>query len=69
MRAAEMSLQKNIETNVGAIFQNLFIDWEEVGEAAPRRNIHSHAHMPESTDVDGQVLDVTPEMVNNDKPQ
>jgi len=32
MEAAEKSLQKNIETNIGNIFQNLFIDWEIVGD-------------------------------------
>jgi hypothetical protein len=33
MEAAEKSLQKNIETNSGDIFQNLFIDWETIGDA------------------------------------
>lgn len=30
--AAEKSLQRNVEMNAGAIFQNLFIDWEPLGE-------------------------------------
>lgn len=34
MEAAELSLQRNIEMNTGAIFQNLFIDWEIIGESA-----------------------------------
>lgn len=33
MEAAELSLQRNIEMNAGAIFQNLFIDWEAIGES------------------------------------
>jgi GGDEF domain-containing protein len=32
MEAAERSLQKNLETNLGDLFQNLFIDWETIGE-------------------------------------
>jgi hypothetical protein len=32
MEAAELSLKRNIEMNAGGIFQNLFIDWEPVGE-------------------------------------
>lgn len=34
MEAAEKSLQKNIETNSGNIFQNLFVNWEVMGDAA-----------------------------------
>jgi hypothetical protein len=33
MDAAELSLQRNIDMNVGAIFQNLFIDWELIGKS------------------------------------
>ena len=33
MEAAELSLQRSIEMNTGAIFQSLFIDWEAVGES------------------------------------
>jgi hypothetical protein len=33
MEAAEKSLQKNIEANSGSIFQNLFIDWEVIGDS------------------------------------
>ncbi|MEP7133576.1 MAG: hypothetical protein ABI904_01465 [Chloroflexota bacterium] len=32
LEAAELSLTRNVETNVGGIFQNLFIDWEIIGE-------------------------------------
>ncbi len=31
-QAAEVALQRNIEMNAGDIFQNLFIDWESLGE-------------------------------------
>jgi hypothetical protein len=31
--AAETSLQHNMEMNTGAIFQNLFIEWEPIGES------------------------------------
>ena len=34
MEAAERSVQKNIESNAGDIFQNLFMDWEVLGETA-----------------------------------
>jgi hypothetical protein len=34
MDAAERSLQKSFETNPGNIFQNLFIDWEIIGDMA-----------------------------------
>jgi hypothetical protein len=34
MDAAERSLQKSFETNPGKIFQNLFIDWEIIGDMA-----------------------------------
>jgi len=33
MEAAEKSLQKSFEINIGDIFQNLFIEWEVVGDA------------------------------------
>lgn len=33
MDAAEVSLQRNMDMNIGAIFQNLFIDWEPIGES------------------------------------
>jgi len=32
--AAQHSLQKNMEMNAEPVFQNVFIDWEEVGEQA-----------------------------------
>ena len=35
LQAAERSLQRNIDSNPGPIFQNLFIDWETVGEIPP----------------------------------
>jgi len=41
MEAAEKSLQKNIETNIGDIFQNLFIDWETIGDAIATNTIIS----------------------------
>jgi hypothetical protein len=47
MAAAEKSLQKNIATNAGGIFQNLFIDWEVIGEATAANTIIS----PHSNDV------------------
>ena len=39
MEAAELSLQRNIEMNAGGIFQNLFIDWELVGESPSVKTI------------------------------
>lgn len=32
MKAAESSLQRSLEINIGDLFQNLFIEWETVGE-------------------------------------
>jgi hypothetical protein len=40
MQAAERSLQRNIETNVGDVFQNLFIDWEPIGDSPASLAIH-----------------------------
>ncbi len=42
MEAAEKSLEKGIESNIGGIFQNLFIDWEIIGEPIMTKNILSH---------------------------
>jgi hypothetical protein len=41
MEAAELSLQRNNEMNVGAIFQNLFIDGEPIGELPAYQTILS----------------------------
>ena len=41
MEAAEKSLQRNIATNIGDIFQNLFIDWETIGDAIAANTIIS----------------------------
>lgn len=41
MQAAESSLRRNIETNLGDVFQNLFIDWESIGESPASLAIHS----------------------------
>src|SRR5258706_1537585 len=41
MEAAEKSLQRNIATNIGDIFQNLFIDWKTIGDAIAANTIIS----------------------------
>src|SRR6476469_9199028 len=32
LEAAERSLQRNVEMNLGGVFQNVFLDWELIGE-------------------------------------
>jgi hypothetical protein len=63
MEAAEKSLQRNIETNIGGIFQNLFIDWETLGELSTVKTI-----LPPSTrgvlDTSERVIQV----IENNQP-
>jgi len=40
-QAAQAALQRNIEMNAGDIFQNLFIDWESVGETPAFNTINA----------------------------
>lgn len=58
MEAAELSLQRNIEMNPGAIFQNLFIDWETVGESPVFQSILSAGNAVfESQDLSMPVIE------------
>jgi GGDEF domain-containing protein len=73
MEAAERSLQKNLETNLD-LFQNLFIDWETIGELPVARSILT----PDSESDFKQIRPVYPannpglpviENRNNNKPK
>jgi len=58
MEAAELSLQRNIEMNAGAIFQNLFIDWEIIGESPIFKTILSQGSAVfDSSDSNVTVLE------------
>jgi len=52
MEAAEKSLQRGIESNMGGIFQNLFIDWETIGKLTKAKNILSPNAKKEPDPVD-----------------
>jgi len=57
--AAELSLKRNIEMNVGGIFQNLFIDWESIGESPIFNTILSTSTkgILDMTDIDIPVIE------------